>query len=97
MKVRIAFAILILLSLFACATVGSGNSGEYGYLVLSGSMLNREARVDGNLVGVDPADDTQRVRLKAGSHILEIRSQNRVLLAEEIIIEAGKTSSITIP
>ncbi|NLW19711.1 MAG: hypothetical protein GXY81_08500 [Candidatus Cloacimonetes bacterium] len=96
MKVRITFALLILLLLSACASTNSGKPSEYGYLILSGSMVNREARVDGNLVGVDPAEDTQRVRLKAGNHVLELRSKNWVQ-NEDFTIEAGEKTVIHLP
>lgn len=96
MKIRIVFALLILFILSACASLDSGGSSEYGYLILSGSTLNREIWVDEKIIGVDPEEDTQRLRLKAGSHVLEIRSKTWVQ-SEEFTIEAGENTIIYLP
>ncbi|MCB5247006.1 MAG: hypothetical protein LHW57_03135 [Candidatus Cloacimonetes bacterium] len=97
MKTRsLTFAVVLLL-LAACATSAQNSTSEYGYLCLDGSMANREAWVDGYQLGVDISEEVNRVRLKAGSHALEIRSANRILLAEEVIMEAGQTIIITVP
>ncbi len=90
-------AALLLLLLAACASTTANSASEYGYLSLAGSMMNREAWVDGNQLGVDPSDDSNRVRLKVGGHDLEIRSKNRVLLAEKIVVESGQTVEVTVP
>ncbi len=95
MTTRILILTGLLLLLTACA-VNNGSS-EYGYLNLSGSLANREAWVDGNQIGVDPADDSTLIRLKTGAHALEIRSHNRILLSEEISVEPGQTLEITVP
>ena len=101
MTARILIVAALLLLLAACASnqdaSGSSSASEYGYLNLAGSMMNREAWVDGNQLGVDPSDDSNRVRLKVGGHDLEIRSKNRVLLAEKIVVESGQTVEVTVP
>lgn len=76
---------------------GSSSGSDYGYLCLEGSMYNREAYLDGYQTGVDPDDDSRILRLRSGKHSLEIRSSNRILLQEEVMIEAGQTVSITVP
>lgn len=99
MKLRALIIIGFLLLLAACGTNTSGGSasGEYGYLNLSGSMMNREALVNGNPIGVDFAEDSNRIRLKVGPHKLEVRSKSWIFLSEDILIEAGKTLQVTIP
>ncbi len=101
MKLHLLLIAALLLTLAACVTnrgeAGSSSASEYGYLSLAGSMVNREAWVDGYKVGVDTEDDINRLRLKAGPHALEIRSSNRILLAEEISVEAGQTVQVTVP
>ena len=102
MKTRILLlATLLILLLAACGTnqgaAGSGSASEYGYLNLSGSMKNREAWVAGVQMGIDPEADNHRVRLTIGIHKLEFRSANRILRADEILIEAGKTLEIPMP
>ena len=89
--------IAALLLLAACASSAANSAAEYGYLSLAGSMMNREAWVDGTKLGVDPSDDSNRVRLKAGPHKLEFRSSNRILRAEDILVEAGQTVEVTVP
>ena len=100
MKVRVMLIIGVLLLLAACGTNAAGGGkqpSEYGYLSLAGSMMNREAWVDGTQLGVDPEADSNRVRLKAGPHKLEFRSSNRILRAEDILVEAGQTVEVTVP
>jgi hypothetical protein len=102
MKIINALMILILLlGLLACSVHKSNQSAgtvsQYGYLRLSGSMVNREAYIDGNVVGVDPEDDTNTFRLQSGMHKLEIRSKNRILLSSDILISDGQTENITVP
>jgi hypothetical protein len=96
MKYGILILTAILLLMASCS-MDKGTPGQYGYISLAGSMANREAYIDGVQVGVDPADDTNSFRLKGGVHKLEIRSKNRVLLAEDIDVIAGETVSITVP
>ncbi len=100
MKVRVMLIIGVLLLLAACGTNAAGGGkqpSEYGYLSLAGSMMNREAYVDGTFVGVDPADDSNRIRLKVGTHLVVIRSSNRVLLSAKILIEPGEILEVTVP
>ncbi|MCB5284975.1 MAG: hypothetical protein LHW45_05235 [Candidatus Cloacimonetes bacterium] len=101
MTARILIVAALLLLLAACASnqdaSGSSSASEYGYLNLAGSMINREAWVDGTQLGVDPEADSNRVRLKAGPHKLEFRSSNRILRAEDILVEAGQTVEVTVP
>lgn len=101
MKNFIILAILFLLLVTACSVQksneGATTKSQYGYIRLAGSMVNREAYIDGNSVGVDPEDDTNTFRLKAGMHLLEIHSRNRVLLSEQILVTANQTIEITVP
>lgn len=97
MKPSILIIAVLLLLLAACASSAANSAAEYGYLSLAGSMMNREAWVDGTKLGVDPSDDSNRVRLKVGGHDLEIRSKNRVLLADTIVVESGQTVEVTVP
>ncbi len=93
--------ILCILFLTACsvenATQTSTVKSEYGYVRLCGSMMNREAFIDGNLFGVDPEADTNTIRVKSGTHNLEIRSKNRSLFAQEMLITSGQTTEVTVP
>lgn len=94
----IIIALAILLFLAGCASnIQTTGTSSHGYLRLSGSMYDRAAYVDGNLIGVDPEDDSNTVRLKTGSHLLEIRSPNRILLSESIEITEKCTTEITVP
>ncbi|MBW6514887.1 MAG: hypothetical protein K0B87_09075 [Candidatus Syntrophosphaera sp.] len=101
MKNIIILLILGLLLITACsvqkANEGATTKSDYGYVRLAGSMLNREAYIDGTSVGVDPEADTNTFRIKAGMHLLEIHSRNRALLSEQILVTAGQTVEITVP
>lgn len=101
MKQAIILLALLLLLLAACsvhkANQSATSKSEYGYIRLAGSMASREAYIDGNQVGTDPEDDTNSYRLKSGTHKLEIRSKNRLLLAEDILVTADQTVEIIVP
>ncbi len=99
MKARYLVIAAVLLLLAACSSnqEAAGSASQYGYLSLAGSMMNREAWVDGLQLGVDPEADSNRVRLKVGPHKLEFRSSNRVLRADDILVEAGQTVEVTVP
>jgi hypothetical protein len=101
MKTWIIATVFVALSFFSCsvskANQEQSQTNGYGYLTLAGSMNNRQALIDGYEVGIDPEDDTNTRRLKAGIHKLEIRSSNRILLFEEINIQSGQTLQVTIP
>jgi hypothetical protein len=87
----------LLLLLFACSANSNKSQVAYGYLRLDGSMMNREAYVDGQSVGIDPEYDANTIPLRVGTHHLEIRSKNRILLADDIIIEPNKITQVTVP
>ncbi|HOD59993.1 MAG TPA: hypothetical protein PKH17_04540 [Candidatus Syntrophosphaera sp.] len=87
----------LLLVLFACSANNTKSQVDYGYLRLDGSMTNREAYVDGRSVGIDPEYDANTIPLRVGTHHLEIRSKNRILLADDIVIEPNKITQVTVP
>jgi len=87
----------LLLVLFACSANSSKLQADYGYLRLDGSMVNREVYVDGGSVGIDPEYDANTIPLRVGTHHLEIRSKNRILLADDIVIEPNKVTQVTVP
>lgn len=101
MRLLSMIAIIAMILVISCSVQKSNQSAtstsEYGYIRLSGSMLNREARIDGNIVGVDPEDDSNTLRLKSGLHKLEIRSSNRILLTEDFLVTEGQTVEVTVP
>ena len=97
---KILFIVIVsisLLMLFACSVDISKSLLEYGYLRLDGSMVNREAYIDGQIVGIDPEYDANTIPLRVGTHHLEIRSKNRILLEDNIIIEPDKVTRVTVP
>jgi hypothetical protein len=100
MRILLVFVLLIGILFGACAsqaTEDSVNKEASGYLRLTGSFERREILIDGANVGVDPEEDTMRISLKPGSHLLEIRSSNRILLSQQIEIVPGQTLQITAP
>lgn len=99
MRYILILAALSLLLLCACAASSSGadTKKDYGYLVLSGSMVNREAYIDGVKAGVDPEDDSHYFKLKTGLHKLEIRNAKRILMMDDVQIDCGQNTGITVP
>lgn len=100
MKTSIIILLTALLLLAACSVQkinqGANVKEDIGYLRLNGIIRNRQVYINGNSVGVDPEDDVQRYALKAGLYKLEIRSSNRILLAQDVLISGGQTVDISV-
>ena len=93
----LCITLLLLIFLFSCSANMDKEQVPYGYLRLEGSMVNREAYVDGQSVGIDSEYDANTIPLRVGTHYLEIRSKNRILLADDIVIEPNKVTQVTVP
>ena len=93
----LCITLLLFIFLFSCSANKDKEQVQYGYLRLEGSMVNREAYVDGQSVGIDPEYDANTIPLRVGTHHLEIRSKNRILLADDIVIEPKKVTQVTVP
>ena len=49
------------------------------------------------MMEIDPEYDANTIPLRVGTHHLEIRSKNRILLADDIVIEPNKVTQVTVP
>ncbi len=95
----LGFILVLGILVAACGSQTGGQQADAakGYLSLVGSVANREVWIDGYSRGLDTENDVNRFLLHEGVHRLEIRSANRVLLAEDINISGGQTVEVTVP
>ena len=64
---RLCITLLLFIFLFSCSANKEKEQVQYGYLRLEGSMVNREAYVDGQSVGIDPEYDANTIPLRVNS------------------------------
>jgi hypothetical protein len=101
MKTWILVFVAMFLLLSACSVSKQNTSSimkaDYGMLRLVGDPSGRVVTLDGNVIPLDSEKKINVFELKSGTYTLVIKSGDKVLLSQKLLIANSQTNEVLMP